>query len=356
MRDCVLITGGAGFVGSNLAVLTKTRFPNTRIIAMDNLKRRGSELTLERLKDHGIEFIHGDIRNREDLDFSGESISLIIECSAEPSVMAGYNSAPYYVLDTNLTGAINCFELARTRGADIVFLSTSRVYPVEALNGLRFEESDTRFSLLDDQPVPGASAQGISARFPLEGYRTLYGATKLAAEIILKEYIHMYGIQGLINRCGVIAGPWQMGKVDQGVFSLWMLHHYFKKDLKYTGFGGSGKQVRDLLHVEDLFELICVQVDRMDNFNGQVYNVGGGVETSLSLLETTELCRKMTGNTIDFGHVRKTHPSDIRIYVSDNRDVASVTDWHPRKNTEAILTDIYDWIRQNEEDVKKALL
>ena len=356
MRDCVLITGGAGFVGSNLAVLTKTRFSGTRIIAMDNLKRRGSELTLERLKDHGIEFIHGDIRNREDLDFSDDGISLIIECSAEPSVMAGYNSGPYYVLDTNLTGAINCFELARTRGADIVFLSTSRVYPVEALNGLWFEETDTRFSLLDDQPVPGASAQGISARFPLEGYRTLYGATKLAAEVILQEYIHMYGIRGIINRCGVIAGPWQMGKVDQGVFSLWMLHHYFKKGLKYTGFGGSGKQVRDLLHVEDLFELICVQVDRMDDFNGKLYNVGGGVETSLSLLETTELCRKITGNTITLGHVRKTHPSDIRIYVSDNRDVESKTDWRPRKNAETILTDIYDWIRQNEKDVMKTLL
>lgn len=356
MKNCVLITGGAGFVGSNLAVLLKKNVPSTRVLALDNLKRRGSEMTLHRLKIHGIEFIHGDIRNREDLDLSQEKISLIIECSAEPSVLAGYGNSPHYVLDTNLMGAINCFEVARSHKADIIFLSTSRVYPIETLKALSYTESDHRFSLTEKQTITGASGKGISSDFPLNGYRSLYGATKLAAEFILQEYIHMYDLRGIINRCGVIAGPWQMGKVDQGVFSLWMLHHYFKKSLQYIGFGGSGKQVRDLLHIHDLFELITIQIKQMENCNGKIYNVGGGFDISLSLLETTELCQKITGSRIDIGQMKQTREADIPIYISDNEKVHHDTGWFPKKNPEEILTDIFHWIMANENEIEKTLL
>ena len=129
----LLITGGAGFVGSNLALDFKKNNPETHIIALDNLKRRGSELNLPRLKEDGIEFIHGDIRNKEDLEGTGKA-DLIIECSAEPSVMAGYNSSPEYLINTNLLGTVNCLEYARKCDADVVFLSTSRVYPVRTIN------------------------------------------------------------------------------------------------------------------------------------------------------------------------------------------------------------------------------
>lgn len=240
MSRKVLITGGAGFVGSSLGLGLAQRYPDWKITALDNLKRRGSELNLPRLKQAGIEFIHGDVRNREDLDPVAMEPDLILECSAEPSVLAGYAS-PGYVLETNLVGTINCLELARQTQADFIFLSTSRVYPIAHLNALKFAETETRFQLLDEQILPGVSSQGISEEFPLDGVRSLYGSTKLASELLIAEYGDTYGMRTLINRCGVLTGPWQMGKVDQGVFALWMSAHYFQKLLKYIGYGGNGK-------------------------------------------------------------------------------------------------------------------
>ncbi|TAN63101.1 NAD-dependent epimerase/dehydratase family protein, partial [bacterium] len=116
----ILITGGAGFIGSNLAVSFKRKYPGLKIIALDNLKRRGSELNLARLKSERISFIHADIRNPEDLCLE-HGFGLMIECSAEPSVMAGVGNNPAYIINTNLTGTINCLELCRKHRADIVF-------------------------------------------------------------------------------------------------------------------------------------------------------------------------------------------------------------------------------------------
>lgn len=352
----ILITGGAGFVGSNLALLFKKKYPGLRIMCLDNLKRRGSELNLKRLKSGMIEFMHGDIRNKEDLAFEGTEIDAIIECSAEPSVLAGYNSSTDYLLNSNLFGTINCLKLARKKRADFIFLSTSRVYPIEKLNNLNFKESTSSFSFLDCQPYPGVSAKGIAESFPLNGYRSLYGATKLASELLIHEYVNMFGIRSVINRCSVITGPWQMGKVDQGVFVLWMLRHYFKKRLSYIGFGGEGKQVRDLLNINDLFELIDIQLNDMGRFNNQVYNVGGGVNVSLSLLETTKICQDITGNHIRIDKVLQNRPADIKVYITDNSKVTGDTGWQPKIGTEETMKNIFDWIRENEQEIKDTLL
>jgi CDP-paratose 2-epimerase len=144
-----------------------------------------------------------------------------------------------------------------------VFLSTSRVDPVAHLSALAYEEAPERFELLPEQDQQGASDRGIAEDFPLDGARTLYGSTKLAAELLLAEYAAEYDIRTVIDRFGVVAGPWQMGKVDQGVFTYWMLAHYFGRPLRYVGFGGSGKQVRDLLHV-DVVDLVEEQLRDSD--------------------------------------------------------------------------------------------
>ena len=350
----ILVTGGAGFVGSNLAVRLKQRDPSTRVTALDNLKRRGSELNLPRLRAAGIEFVHGDIRCPEDLVFT-DDFDLILDCSAEPSVLAGLGVNPGYVIQTNLAGTVNLLELARTHRADFVFLSTSRVYPVAHLNALQLEERDTRFELAAEQPLPGASTRGISEEFSLVGYRSMYGATKLASELLVQEYAQAFALRTVVNRCGVLAGPWQMGKSDQGVFSLWVLAHHFRRPLSYIGFGGTGKQVRDVLHVDDLDRLLALQLSDLDRCAGCVFNVGGGPTSSLSLREATALCQELTGNEIPIPAVSDCRPADVPHYVTDNSAVQAATGWKPVSTARETLTEMHDWVRSHESDLAAIL-
>ena len=343
----VLITGGAGFIGANVAIGLAAAHPTWQITALDNLRRRGAELNLPRLRESGVAFVHGDVRVLEDLMPIGE-IDALVECSAEPSALAGVDGSPDYVVQANLLGAYHCLELARRRGAYMVFLSTSRVYPVAAIEALKLQETESRFVLAADQCEPGASAAGIAETFPLAGARTLYGATKLAAELLIEEYRATYGLRAVVDRCGVIAGPWQMGKADQGVFTYWMLAHHFRRPLHYIGFGGSGKQVRDLLHVNDLVELIDEQLADPGRWDGRTVNVGGGRECSLSLRETTALCAELTGNRIPVGADPVARPGDVPIYISDCGQLHSLTAWRPRHGPRQILADIHEWMRCHE--------
>lgn len=352
--DTVLITGGAGFVGSTLGIAFKADFPSLRIIAFDNLKRRGSELNLPRLKASGVEFVHGDVRNRDDLNSIGH-VDLIIECSAEPSVLAGYLTSPLYLLDTNLTGAVNCFEIARRYKADVIFLSTSRVYPIKLLSNLPLIERETRFDLPENASGRGWSKLGITEFFDLSGARSLYGATKLTAELLLAEYAEMYGIRAVINRCGVLTGPWQMGKVDQGFVVLWVARHLFGGSLTYFGYGGQGKQVRDILHVHDLYRLVRLQAEKMDCFAGGVYNVGGGYDRSISLQELTILTRDLVGREIPIGSDLRMRLGDVPYYVSDCTKLIGLSGWHPTYGVKEIVLEIKGWIEEHREQLEPIL-
>ena len=322
--------------------------------ALDNLYRRGSDLNLPRLADAGVDFLRGDVREPADLA-AAPAPDVIVECSAEPSVMSGVDGDSSYLVHTNLTGAYNCLELARRCGAAMIFLSTSRVYPLAALNGVALEEGETRFELAAEQPTPGISGAGVSEAVPMPGARTLYGATKLAAELLIEEFREAFGLAAVIDRCGVIAGPWQMGKVDQGVFTHWMLSHHFGLPLDYIGFGGEGRQVRDLLHVADLVDLIEEQVLDPDGWDGLTVNVGGGRDCSLSLLETTDLCRRISGREVAVGSVAETRAGDVPVYVSDCTALFERTAWRPRRGPEEILGDIHAWIEADEERLAEAL-
>jgi CDP-paratose 2-epimerase len=350
----VVITGGAGFVGASLAVRFKQALSGLQVTAVDNLKRRGSELNLPRLRTADVRFVHGDIRCPEDLDGLPD-FDLLVDCAAEPSVQAGLHGSPRYVLDTNLTGTLHCLEAARTRHAAVLFLSTSRVYPIPALNGLPFHEEDTRFRWDSSRPQPGFSAHGVAETFPLDGARSFYGASKLAGELLVQEYVFNTGLRAIINRCGILAGPWQMGKVDQGVITLWVARHHFQQPLQYVGFGGRGKQVRDLLHIDDLFDLLMLQMESPAAWNGSVYNVGGGVAVSVSLRELTDLCEKVTGRSVNVGSVPETSPVDVRIYLGDLRKVEEQFGWRPSRDVARIVCDIHDWIRRHHDLMKPIL-
>jgi CDP-paratose 2-epimerase len=347
--ESILITGGAGFVGSSLALHLKGAFPRARVTCLDNLYRRGSELNLPRLQAAGVEFIKGDIRNAA--EFPAGPFEYLIECSAEPSVLAGYGGSPDYLIETNLMGTYRCLEQARQWNSRTIFLSTSRVYPISVLEQHPWTEQPTRFAW---QEVPGAaiSPRGVTEACAMTAARSLYGWTKFASESLIEEYRAGFGLRAVTNRCSVIAGPWQMGKVDQGVVALWVFRHYFGKPLKYIGYGGNGKQVRDMLHVADLCDLVTEQISHFDHWEGWLGNVGGGLEISASLLELTGICRQVIGREVPIGAETENRPADLRIFLADSSKLFARTSWRPKRNVERIVADVFEWVQANEQELR----
>ena len=322
----ILLLGGCGFIGSNLAKYFKKKYPDYKITVFDNLQRRGSDLNVQRLTNDGIIFCHGDIRNYEDLEPINE-VDIIIDASAEPSVLAGLDANPRKLINTNLLGSINCLEYARQKKARLIFLSSSRVYPIKPLNDAKYEELETRYQWTDNQNISGINSSGVSESYPLSGFRSIYGSTKLATEFLINEYIEYYNLDAIINRCSVISGPWQMAKIDQGFVALWLFKHYFHGSLTYNGYNSQGKQIRDVLHIDDFSDLIDMQIHNFQDYNRGVFNIGGGVENIVSLMELTEICEQLTSNS---------------------GKINSLNGWKPRNDIRNILSDIYNWIVENE--------
>ena len=139
-----------------------------------------------------------------------------------------------------------------------------------------------------------------------------------------------------------------MGKVDQGVVALWVFRHYFGKPLKYIGYGGTGKQVRDMLHVADLCDLVTEQISHFEKWEGWLGNAGGGREISASLLEMTGICQKIIGREIPIAGETENRQADLRIFLADCSLLFSRTDWRPKRDVEKIVSDVFEWVRANE--------
>ena len=347
----ILISGGAGFIGSTIARSFQEKSCN-QVVVLDNLRRRGSELNLLSFKKMGVEFHHGDVREPDDLlDIPG-NFDLMVEASAEPSVQAGQQGSPAYVIGTNLQGTINCLEYARKKAGLFAYLSTSRVYSISSLRAIQLDETPQRFEVAAQQILPGISERGIDESFPTNKARSLYGATKLASELLIQEYVDSYGMKAIINRCGVIAGPGQFGKTDQGVISLWVANHYFGLPLNYKGFGGKGKQVRDVLHPLDLVALLSKQIEKPGHWNGEQFNIGGGRLISVSLLELTGLCRDIVGSSVAIGSTENTERVDVPLYLTDYSKAQRCFDWRPQRDIQTIVSEIAGWVRSNEDALR----
>jgi CDP-paratose 2-epimerase len=354
----ILILGGAGFVGSTLARLWKSSSEQVHVTAVDNLKRRGSELNLPLFAKKGIDFVHGDVRELCDIAELRGDFDVVIDASAEPSVLSGHSSGLRYLFDTNVKGTWNFLEFIKQRGVQTAFfLSTSRVHEIQALREIPLIEEPSRFSLdlsvLENNEIMGLSHNGIAEEFSTSGRKSLYGATKFCSESFIQEFCGQFGTRVYINRCGVIAGPGQFGRTDQGVFTLWVANHHFGLPLRYTGFGGNGKQVRDLLHPRDLFDLMRAQLRSNDPSRiGKPFAVGGGSAGSVSLRELTDLCQTVTGRTTPIGSEAQTNEVDIPYYVVDSSLAQRTFDWAPRVRVHEIIEEIAIWLRENERDLE----
>ena len=163
----------------------------------------------------------------------------------------------------------------------------------------------------------------------------------------LLEIFFTTNLKYILNRFGVIAGPWQFGKQDQGFVPLWVAKHLFKKRLSYIGFGGHGHQVRDIIHIEDVCKIILLQIKKLKKINNDTFNIGGGLKNSISLKNLTSKCEKITKNKIKIKKVSRTSIFDIPYFVTDNSKIQKIYKWKPSKNIEAILKDIYNWLTEN---------
>ena len=332
----ILITGGCGFVGSNIAIYLKKKIKNSKICSLDNLMRRGSIQNRNRLKKHKIKNLNINIENYKKIK-TLQKFDLIIDCCAEPAIEISKKD-PNRVFNTNLFGTFNILKKCVADNANIIFLSSSRVYSIDKLRKIIK-------TLNIKKPIK--IQKSINEKFGTQEPSSLYGFTKLASEKLIKEFFYKNNLRYIINRFGVIAGPWQFGKQDQGFIPLWMAKHFYKKKLSYIGFGGHGNQIRDIIHINDVCEIIYLQIKKLRKINNDVFNIGGGHKNAVSLKELTKKCQNITKNKIKIKKVKKTSIFDIPYFVTDNSKIYKFYKWKPSANVDIILNDIYKWLKAN---------
>jgi CDP-paratose 2-epimerase len=333
----IIITGACGFIGSMLAAELRTVDEQLEIVGLDNLSRPGSELNRPVLARLGVKLLHLDIRSAADVS-SLPSADWIIDAAANASVLAGVDehTSSRQLIEHNLLGTINLLEYCKDRRAGFILLSTSRVYSISALGGIRVEVNDGAFRpLLQD--LPGLSHLGISEQFSTTPPLSLYGVAKFASERLALEYGDAFDFPVWINRCGVLAGKGQFGKADQGIFSFWIHSYRWQRPLKYIGFDGKGHQVRDCLHPRDLVPVLRKQLRGADG--NRVCNFGGGVQNSISLRQLSEWCARRFGRY----HIQSnggSRPFDIPWLVLDASQAEKQWNWRRETTLEQVLEEI----------------
>ena len=353
----VLVTGGCGFIGSHVALHLREK--GHQVSVLDNLVRRGSERNIPILATHGITFFHGDVRNPEDLENLPTGIELICDASAQPSVVTGYGN-PLFDITNNGLGAIHILEYARPRKIPLIFWSSNRVYGADRLNALPRREAPTRFEYDPDawnripaehRPAGFHPLHGVSEEFSIDGgQRSIYGLSKLIADAACQEYAQAYDLPVVVNRFGVLSGPGQFGHTDQGWVVWWAIAHWFKLPLKYLGW--QGKQVRDVLFVEDMLALLDIQIGQIEKLRGDVFNLGGGAANATSLCEAARAMQEICSRTTPVTLSEEARKGDIVLYWTDNRKALQRLGWHPATDLRRGYSQIFEWIRENEAELR----
>src|ERR1051326_1294336 len=337
----ILITGACGFVGSTIALALREGWPDWHVVGLDNLIRPGSETNRASLKKHGINLTHADIRNPSDLETIARC-DWILDAAANPSVLAGVDgkSSPRQLLEHNLFGTVNLLELARAWSSGFLMLSTSRVYSIHHLAAIRVQAKAARFEPnVKKTKLVGLSSRGVAEDFSTTPPLSLYGSSKLASEILACEYAEAFKLPVFINRCGVLAGAGQFGKIDQGIFSFWIHSWRARRPLKYIGFNGTGLQVRDCLHARDLVPLLVKQIKQPKKDAPRIINISGGIKQSASLLELSAWCENRFGKS-NISGAKESLPFDVPWLVLDSSLARNVWRWSPQTSLEAIWNEI----------------
>ena len=336
----ILVTGGCGFVGANICLALKKKF--NKVFSLDNLSRKSSTLNFKILKKKGIKNFKIDIFNEREIQ-KLKKFDLIIDCCAEAAVEVSKKDLDR-VFNTNLVGTFNLLKKAKKDKSKIIFISSSRVNSIKEINNIIGKKTLKKNVKINKK---------INENFDTLKPKSLYGFTKLASELLIEEFSYAFGLKYIINRCGVISGPMQFGKQDQGFVSLWVWKHILNKNLKYIGFGGHGNQVRDVLHVDDLVNLINLQIKKLNSIYNKKICVGGSKKSNTSLKNLTSICQKITGNKLKYTKVKNTSIYDIPYFITDNTLANKIYKWQPKKNIIDIVRDNYKWLIENKKNLIK---
>jgi CDP-paratose 2-epimerase len=349
----ILITGVCGFVGSALAEYLLERVEGVRIVGVDNLMRPGAQTNRLRIEQLGVDFIHGDLRSASDL--CGLPVcDWVIDAAANPSVLAGLSGAgsSRRLFEHNLAAFGNVLEYCREYGAGLLLLSSSRVYSIPALAAIPLRSDGGAFAVDPATPLPcGLTLDGIGVDFSTAPPVSLYGATKLASEIMALEYGAAFDFPVWITRCGVLAGAGQFGTAAQGIFAYWINAHLRRRPIQYIGFGGTGHQTRDAFHPRDLAALLLAQMRSARTDGQRVYTAGGGPCNAMSLAQLTAWCDER------FGHHAPAVDSTPRAYdipwvAMDNARAAADFNWRIEIPLPAILDGIAHHARSHPDWLK----
>jgi CDP-paratose 2-epimerase len=332
-----LVTGGAGFIGTNLA--DRLLRDGQRVRIVDNLARPGVERNLAWLRErHGerVEVLRGDLRNRSVATEAVREVDSVFHLAAQVAVTTSL-ADPLCDFDVNLTGTINLLEAARGRAEPPAFLFTSTNKVYGGLEDVELRDTGRRY-----EPVASAIRRsGISEDRPLD-FCTPYGCSKGAADQYVLDYGKSFGLRTAVFRMSCIYGPHQCGNEDQG----WVAHFAIRAlEGEPITLYGDGRQVRDILFVEDLVEAFLLARENIERIGGRAYNMGGGPENAVSLLEVIERIGELNGEPPEasFGPWRQ---GDQRYYVSDTRRFQEDTGWSPQVSAEEGIERLYGWLRE----------
>jgi CDP-paratose 2-epimerase len=335
----ILVTGGAGFIGSNLSAELARQGHDVRVF--DNLSRRGVRLNAEWLRSRWadrIEILEQDIRDRDAVVEAVRDAQVVYHLAGQVAVTTSVTD-PRTDFEVNALGTLNVLEAARQSPVRpvLLFTSTNKVYG--GMEECRVEDQGGRYAYAD---LPG----GIDEAFPLD-FHSPYGCSKGAADQYVRDYARIYGLPTVVFRMSCIYGPRQFGNEDQG----W-LAHFARAALQQQPLSvfGDGKQIRDVLFVEDLVRAFRLAVEKIETTRGQVYNIGGGSENTLSLLELIAELRQLLELEVEVSF-HDWRPGDQRVYVSNTGKAARELHWRPEVGIREGIGRLVEWLRSDEADL-----
>jgi len=334
-----LITGGGGFIGSNYAFRLIQR--GERVSIFDNLSRAGAPRNIAWLKDqfgeNGFNLIVGDVRNAGQMLDAAKDADIIVHLAGQVAVTTSVTN-PREDFESNALGTFNALEAARLSKRDPIFLyaSTNKVYG--GMEDVQLKEDDTRWLYADLE-------YGCSESQPLD-FHSPYGVSKGSGDQYTRDYSRIYGLRSVVFRQSCIYGPRQFGIEDQGWLAWMMIAAVTGRKITIYG---DGKQVRDVLHVNDLLDAYDAAIEKIDIAKGQVYNVGGGKRNVMAIwAEFGPILERLLGKPIEAAR-EDWRPGDQRVFYADIRKAQQELAWSPRIDLEEGLDLMFEWVKANKD-------